>query len=322
MCGKEAGEEAATGRQEMEFGMTRFDRTAPGEGMIVYSRIENGKAYLEFQFFLKQDETEDGCFANIRVYDMSGSLALEIAYPMREEEPAKGMLLHPRLWRGISDPYLYTARVELPGDVLERQFPLRKLEKIAGKGYFLNGEAFSACPVVYSLPAQLAADPSGGFDHVLSRREHMQGALQLLKQMGANVICLKFSEYDDELVQLMDRMGFLVWCGGKGQITESSQLLSPEMSAPTDLYYRKMAQWSREPFLYIVNKSLKQQKNGNYSLLVYSNQKKVALYVEGILFEFQASPPEFLFEEIPGERRPLLLTAEAGECRVSVTAYV
>lgn len=300
--------------------MTRFDRTAPGEGMMVYSRIENGKAYLEFQFFLKRDKAEEACLADIRVYDRSGELALEIAYPLKEEEPAKGMLLHPRLWRGASDPYQYTVKVELVGDILEKQLPLRTFEKLPGKGYFLNGEAFSICPVSYSLPQQLSSDIAAS---VLSRREQIQRELQLFKQMGANTVCLQLPEYDEELAQLCDGMGFLVWCGvaGKG-IAGRDDLLLPQTSAPTDLYYYTKARWSREPFLYIVSKSLKRQKNGNYSLLVYSNQKRVALYVEGILFEFQAGAPEFLFEEIPAAKHPLQLTAETGECRVSMTVYL
>ena len=100
-------------RKGMDIRVTRFDRTAPGEGMIIYSCVENGKAYLEFQFFLKTDETDVDCVADIRVHDMSGKLVLEIEYPLREEEPAKGMLLHPRLWRGMEDPYLYTVKVQL-----------------------------------------------------------------------------------------------------------------------------------------------------------------------------------------------------------------
>lgn len=296
--------------------MTRFDRTAPGEGMIIYSRVENGKAYLEFQFFLKTAETEEDCVAEIRVYDMSGKLVLEIDYPLREEEPAKGMLLHPRLWRGMEDPYLYTVTVQLFDlDLLERKFPLRTLEELSTKGYYLNGEAFLVRPIVYSLPPQPSPD--------VSRLEQMQRELQLYKEMGANTICLQVPEYDDDFVQLCDKMGFLVWCGDtKGQITKSCDLLSLQDANPTDLYYYKKACWSKEHFLYIVNKSLKQQKNGNYSLTVYSNQKKVALYVEGVLFEFQVSTPEFLFEEIPAGKRPLQLTAEAGECRVSITMYI
>ena len=295
--------------------------------MMIYSRIENGKAYLEFQFFLKTDETDVDCVADIRVYDMSGKLVLEIEYPMREEEPAKGMLLHPRLWRGMEDPSLYSVKVQLQLrkqsenkicevtlDTLEKQLPLRMLKNQFAKGYFLNGEAYAVRPIVYHLPSQSSPD--------ISRLEQMQRELQLYKEMGANTICLQVPEYDDDFVQLCDKMGFLVWCGDvKEQIAQSCDLLTLEASVPTDLYFYKKACWSKEPFLYIVNKSLKRQKNGNYSLTVYSNQKKVALYVEGVLFEFQVSAPEFLFEEIPAGKCPLQLTAEAGECRVSMTVY-
>lgn len=303
--------------------MVRFDRAAPGEGMVIYSRVENGKAYLKFQFFLKTSEMQVAEYhADIRVFDMSGKLMLEITYPLEEEEPAKGMLLHPHLWKGFSDPYLYFVKVHLQGkekpdsplDVLERQLPLRTLKENPPRGWLLNEEMFMIRPVVYSLPAQIAGS--------MSRLERMQTDLQLLKEMGANTVCLERAEIDDDFIRLCDEMGMLVWyLLNPMSIPVVNDLLSAEGGSPTDSYYYYKACWSDEPFVYLVSKSLKRQENGNYSLMAYSNRNKVALYVEGILFEFLKGEQVFLFEEIPIRKYPLQLTAEAGECRVSLTVY-
>lgn len=307
--------------------MLRFDRAAPGEGMLIYSRVENGKAFLEFQFFLKTPVGLAGYMAHIQVYDRTDRVVLDIVYPLQEEELAKGMLLHPHLWKGSSDPYVYLVRVNLLDkrkwddgkrdatiDTLEKQLALRTLQWIPRKGYFLNGEAYTLRPVVYNISAQIAGE--------ISRAEHMRREMQLIKEMGANTICFNQAQWDDDFMKLCDEMGFLAWyLTEPGQLASVSSLLSPGSLTPMDLFYYYKACWNREPFVYPVRKSLTRQENGNYSLKVYSNQKKVALYVEGILFEFQTGAPEFLFEEIPAGKYPLQLTAEAGECRVSLTVY-
>lgn len=331
--------------------MVRFDRAAPGEGMMIYSRVENGKAYLEFQFFLKTREmkaeaspcmeSEILCVrqsaiervrladytAHIQVYDKCHSVVLDVLYPLQEEELAKGMLLYPHLWKGSVDPYIYFVRVNLLDkkergtrkteaiiDTLEKQLPLRALQFIPRKGWFLNGEVYVLRPVVYELPVQMPGD--------ISQAERVRRDLLLIKEMGANTICLTQTEFNDEFMKLCDELGFLIWyLTEAGQLADVNALLSAETGTPLDLYYYYKACWSRIPFVYPVRNSLRKQKNGNYSLVVYSNQKKIALYVEGVLFEFQTGEAEFLFEEIPAGKYPLQITAEAGESRVSLTVY-
>ncbi|MBE5883885.1 MAG: hypothetical protein E7291_05665 [Lachnospiraceae bacterium] len=320
--------------------MMRFDRAAPGEGMIIYSRVENGKAYLEFQFFLKENRGQadtaevamemENYFAHICVYDMLCRLVLEIIYPLKEEELAKGMLLHPHVWRGVSDSYLYHVEVqlidkrkgELPVDVLERSFPLCSFQEIPGKGYFLNDEGFSLQAVLFHPLIQPKEAVSEQENQEIAKQEYLQKALQLLKDMGANTICVTEPVWEEEMFKVCDEMGLVVWYGRPDKdIPVVSELLAVQNTLPTEKYYYYKACWSSEPFVYILNNSLKRQENGNYSLTVYSNQKKVALYAEGVLFEFQMSAPEFVFQEIPAKKYPLQLTVEAGECSVSVTFY-
>ena len=73
--------------------------------------------------------------------------------------------------------------------------------------------------------------------------------------------------------------------------------------------------------LYPVLSTLHRQENGLLSLTIYSNQKKVVLYVDGLLFLFQTATsgdPEFIFEDIPVAKLPLRLAAVAGNLSVSL----
>ena len=74
--------------------------------------------------------------------------------------------------------------------------------------------------------------------------------------------------------------------------------------------------------LYPVLSTLHRQENGLVSLTIYSNQKKVVLYVEWVLFLFHSSAcgdPELIFEDIPVAKLPLHLAAEAGNLSISLT---
>lgn len=99
-------------------------------------------------------------------------------------------------------------------------------------------------------------------------------------------------------------------------------LLAADGRTLTERYYYYQAKWSSEPVLYPVLSTLHRQENGLVSLTIYSNQKKVVLYVDGVLFLFQTAAsgdPEFIFEDIPVEKLPLHLAVEAGNLSISLT---
>ena len=104
--------------------------------------------------------------------------------------------------------------------------------------------------------------------------------------------------------------------------TTSEALLVADGRTLTERYYYYQAKWSSEPVLYPALSTLHRQENGLVSLTIYSNQKKVVLYVEGVLFLFQSAAsgdPEFIFEDIPVAKLPLHLAAEAGNLSISLT---
>lgn len=107
-----------------------------------------------------------------------------------------------------------------------------------------------------------------------------------------------------------------------------------ENKGRTDLFYYYKACWSRIPFVHICNvqrgnvyshieKTDNEQRfesaEETITVTVYSNQKKVALYVDGYLFEYKQGPPDFKFEDISLKRCQTVFTAQAGECSISAT---
>ena len=215
-------------------------------------------------------------------------------------------------------------------------YDLRVIEK---KGIYLNEAEFRPHIVEYRLPPQLSE--SG------TQEEQMERDLERLARMGANAILFhnddKKSEGQengvrknpgtDTFYRLCRKRGFLVkdlWITeekipvyrGLPGDTSQEALLSAEGRTLTERYYYYQAKWSSEPVLYPALSTLHRQKNGLVSLTIYSNQKKVVLYVDGVLFLFQSAKPgdaEFIFEDIPVSKLPLQLAAEAGNLSISLT---
>ena len=292
--------------------------------MKICTRIENGKAYLEFDFAqelasVSEEKREDLKTIFIQIQDRDGGVTLQSFYPLKEEEPACAILLHPHLWNGLEDPYLNCVLLNFinkEGEIYERyNYPLAiyTFEELEGKGWFLNGKAFE--------PRVMKWDISG------VKNETAQQILEAVKEMGINTLQLSDKEaISREFIQRCIEMGFLIreeshLFGEFSESVDCNMLFSHQPVHCTDVYYHYKAKWSKAPFVYISMCSIRKNKKHNLSLTVYSNQKKVALYTNGTLFEFLTGGPEYFFEEIPINKYPLTVTAEAGECRTAITLY-
>lgn len=317
----------------------RFDHEMPGDGAEVYVHLENGKVTLEAQVFLAEEAGNSGKEGtamskgqNLRLqlllFDPRGELVMECHQYLPQEELCRCILLSPKLWRSVSEPFLYQMEMWLwengrRVDRVRRQLPLRKLCMVPGKGWQLNGESFELRAVPYYLPPQMNAG--------ISRGKIMERELQQLRQMGANTLWVQEEVWDSEFRSLCERMGFILYysgkvspfgenSGGKWQPgkAEHWQSRRQEDILP-DRYFFYRACWTKDPFIHICTESLRRQPNGCYEIMVYSNCRKVALYVDGSLFEFQSAAPEFFFQEIPGGKQHLVLCAEGEGCSASVT---
>lgn len=100
-----------------------------------------------------------------------------------------------------------------------------------------------------------------------------------------------------------------------------AEALLPDGEHPGPHFYRCLAEWGRKPFVHIVPESVRRMKSGNYTALCYSNCDKVALYSDGVLFEFQSGEKEFYFQEIPAKSPCIMLAAEGEGCGESLSVH-
>lgn len=329
----------------------------------ITTKLENGKAYLEFALPEKIGRLLSALQIEIWEGAEGGRLVFHGEYAAEESDCMTALLLRPHLWDGMRDPYVYLLKAqgrfgtmeygEKTGcteneeesdpaeDITEavevywrQELAIYDVHVIDKKGIFLNEKEFLPHEVVYRLPPQIS---DAG-----TRVEQVRRDLEQLARMGADVIRLEESGSGAEgqdrcevraFYRLFRKRGFLtgdlwirpenlpVYRGLSGEAAEDA-LLSANGRTLTERYYYYQAKWSSEPVLYPALSTLHRQKNGLVSLTIYSNQKKVVLYVEGVLFLFQSAAsgdPEFIFEDIPVAKLPLHLAAEAGNLSISLT---
>lgn len=328
----------------------------------ITTKLENGKAYLEFAL----PEKIGRLLSTLQIEIWEGAegerLVFHGEYSSEEADSMTALLLRPHLWDGVRDPYVYLVKAQGRFGTVEygektgcteNEEESDPAEDITGavevywqqelaiydvrvedkKGIFLNEKEFLPHEVCYRMLLQTG--DAGIWE------EQMKEDLERLARMGVNAIRLEGTGSGAErqncyevraFYRLCRRCGFLtgdlwirpenlpVYRGLPGEVAEA--LLSADGRTLTERYYYYQAKWSSEPVLYPALSILHRQENGLLSLTIYSNQKKVVLYVDGVLFLFQSAAsgdPEFIFEDIPVEKLPLHLAAEAGNLSISLT---
>ena len=320
----------------------------------ITTKLENGKAYLEFALPEKIGRLLSALQIEIWEGAEGERLVFHGEYSLEEADSMTALLLRPHLWDGMRDPYVYLVKAQgrfgtveygenmggtkneeesdhaedITGEVemyWRQELTIYDVRVVEKKGIFLNEKEFLPHEVVYRLPPQIS---DAG-----TRVEQVRRDLERLVRMGVNVIRLVNCSEVRTFYSLCRKRGFLtgdlwirpenlpVYRGLSGETAEDA-LLSADGRTLTERYYYYQAKWSSEPVLYPVLSTLHRQENGLVSLTIYSNQKKVVLYVEGVLFLFQSAAsgdPEFIFEDIPVAKLPLHLAAEAGNLSISLT---
>ena len=325
------------------------------EDLEITIKLENGKAYLEFAL----PEMIGRLLSALQIEIWEGAegerLVFHGEYAPEETDSMTALLLRPHLWDGMRDPYVYLVKaqgrfggaehgekagVTADADAIDevtkvywqQELVIYDVHVIDKKGIFLNEKEFLPREVAYRLPPQIS--------EAGTREEQIKRDLERLARMGANAIWLEGTgsgtDGQDirpvrEFCSLCRRRGFLMgslWIKPenipvyRGLPGETAALLSTDGRTLTEQYYYYQAKWSNEPVLYPALSTLHRQENGLAALTIYSNQKKVVLYVDGVLFLFQTShpgDPEFIFEDIPVAKLPLHLAAEAGNLSISLT---
>jgi beta-galactosidase len=150
----------------------------------------------------------------LSVLDESGAsvatLSTSASVPPGEtlELPLSGTIDSPHLWQGRSDPYLYSARVELasagtPVDSLTQPLGFRSFSVDPALGFILNGAA-------YDLHGVNRHQDRLGRGWAIGKAEHDEDMAQIV-ELGATAIRLAHYQHADYFYELCDRMGLLVW---------------------------------------------------------------------------------------------------------------
>lgn len=119
-----------------------------------------------------------------------------------------GVIQNPRLWDGVADPHLYTARVEVRREGLV----------VDGVTETFGVRSFSIDPIVGSMLNGRAVDVYGVNRHqdridrgwAVGRAEHDED-MAMIREIGATAVRLAHYQHDQYFYDLCDRAGLLVW---------------------------------------------------------------------------------------------------------------
>ncbi|MCX6880243.1 MAG: DUF4982 domain-containing protein [Verrucomicrobia bacterium] len=178
--------------------------------------------------FQNQNDVQKIFTGQISILDPDGRRLVSSSQKLIVEAGKRGELdailkvATPKLW-SLNSPTLYTVRVELiePDmlrdtviDRVDTPFGIRTIEFTKDRGFFLNGEHVDIKGVCnHHDQGYLGA---AAFDRAIERQ------LEILKKMGCNAIRTSHNPPAPRLLELCDRMGFVVldeafdeWSGGK-----------------------------------------------------------------------------------------------------------
>lgn len=113
-----------------------------------------------------------------------------------------------RLWNGLEDPYLYTAKAQLlvGGEVVDEVstcFGVRDFFADPQKGFYLNGKP-------YPLRGVCRHQDRKGLGNAITTAMHDED-MDLIRQIGANTIRLAHYQHDQYFYDLCDEYGMVVW---------------------------------------------------------------------------------------------------------------
>ena len=150
----------------------------------------------------------DGCQIQVELMDAEGNIVFESVVDAEPHTHLTTVVEKPRLWHGVEDPYLYTARVTLlkngePVDQVNATYGYRSFRFDAEYGFFLNGKSVPLRGVCRHQDRE-------NMGWAITEKEHKEDA-ELIREIGANTVRLAHYQHDQYFYDLCDQMGFAVW---------------------------------------------------------------------------------------------------------------
>ncbi len=161
-----------------------------------------------------------------KVVGVAGAKSVSIPAHSASRVALEMEVASPKLW-SVSEPNLYTAKVSLLDasgrtlDTCRESFGIRRAEFTADNGFLLNGERVQ-------IKGVCNHHDLGPLGAAVNKRA-LERQLEILKGMGCNAVRTSHNPPDPKLLDLCDRMGFLVmeeafdcWRRGKRQYDYSA----------------------------------------------------------------------------------------------------
>lgn len=188
-----------------------FDRTYYGcDGVVLQTRLaEDGTGEL----WARAEVTSDTDDLRIEYSIFDGNKEVQLTAFAKENKPGEELqkvaeFKAPKLWNGLDETYLYTARASLvvngkETDRVEKKIGFRSIRVDANKGFFLNGEHVKLHGVAKHQ------DTHDVFS--AATLENWKEDMGLIHEIGANAVRLSHYPHPQEVYSLCDEMGFVVW---------------------------------------------------------------------------------------------------------------
>lgn len=192
-----------------------FDLMDGSKDGIYISQREIGENIFEFRVsgnIINELDEEKNVRVEVILLDKEKNIVLNKSIDVKVLKKSKFKLteniVHPNLWMGIENPYLYKVDCKLyvDGIIYDQrtiEFGFRTVKITPNRGMFLNGK-----PIKINGVAR--HQDFGGIGNALTK-EHMDLDMSLIKEIGANSIRLSHYQHNDYFYTLCDRNGILVW---------------------------------------------------------------------------------------------------------------
>lgn len=213
---------------------TCFDRTYYGtDGVIVQTRVnDDGKGEIWAKALVSGKDNGE------IVYTINGKVNSKISVDDNKPLVKVCEINKPNLWDGVDQTYLYTVRTSLvidgkEIDAVERKVGFRQIAIDPEKGFFLNKKHLKLHGVAKHQD----------FDGVFSAAcmENWKTDMNLIHEIGANAVRLSHYPHPQEVYDLCDEIGFVVWAEiPLLKLTEDAELFENAKNQLKEMIFQNM----------------------------------------------------------------------------------